>query len=262
MNDQGQRVAVPKGEDFRSIAGAAREWIVRRNGAVVAQAQDLAAQTCGVLRDLADIAAGRHVDHAVAAEDDAAVQARVAFVGLRHQEIADVGERAAFEPASRERRCAFAVLDGLGVGEVDQPIVGEPRMERDVHEAAVAVRPHAGHAGDRRRIEDAVADDADPAGPFGDQHAPVRQEGDGPRVRETPGDDAHADLVLFGGIEHKRPRAQRRDGHADLGLLSAADREHADQHERDRDPASEGADRHMSLPVMIRACVVSIRRPS
>src|SRR5216117_2856927 len=108
MNDQGQRIAVPKGEDFRSIAGATHEWVVSRNGAVVAEAQDLAAQTCGVLRELADIAAGRYVDHAVAAEDDAAVQARVAFIGLRHQEIADVGERAALELASRERRCAFA----------------------------------------------------------------------------------------------------------------------------------------------------------
>ena len=223
MNDQGQRVAVAKGEDFRPVAGAACERVVRRNGTVVAEAEDLATQTRRVLRDLADIAAGRHVDHAVAAEDEAAVQPRVAFVGLRHEEIANVGERAAIEPAPRERRCAFAVLDGLGVGEVDQPVVGETWMERDIHQAAVAVRSHARHAGDRRRVEHAVADQADPAGPFGDQHAPIREEGDTPRVRETPGDDAHADFVLFGRVDHKRPWTQWRHGHADLGLLRAAD---------------------------------------
>ncbi len=125
VDDEGQRVAMPQAEDFRPVAGAAHERIVWRNGAVVAKPQDLAAQTGGVLRDLADIAAGRHVDHAVAPEDDAAVEARVAFKGVRHQEIADVGERAAFEPAASERWCAFAVFDRLGVGEVDESIVGE-----------------------------------------------------------------------------------------------------------------------------------------
>jgi hypothetical protein len=34
------------------------------------------------------------------------------------------------------------------------------------------------HAGDGRRIEYAVAYQAEPAGPFGDQHAPIREEGD------------------------------------------------------------------------------------
>ena len=185
--------------------------------AVVAKSQDLAAQAGRVLRDLADVAAGGHVDHAVASEDDAAVQTRVALVGLRHQEIADVGERAAFESAARERRRALAVLDGLGVGEVDQTVVGEPRMQRDVHEAAVAVGPHTRHAGNRRRIEYAVADDAEPAGPFGDQHAAVREKRDAPWMRQPSGHDADADLVLFGRIEHERSRTERRHGQADDG---------------------------------------------
>ena len=50
------------------------------------------------------------VDHAVASEDDAAAKARVAVVGLGHQQIPDVGERAALETAACQRRCAPAVL--------------------------------------------------------------------------------------------------------------------------------------------------------
>jgi hypothetical protein len=43
VDDQGQRIAMAQGEDFRPIASAADKWIVRRNRAVVAKAQDLAA---------------------------------------------------------------------------------------------------------------------------------------------------------------------------------------------------------------------------
>ena len=97
-------------------------------------------------------------------------------------------------------------------------------MERDIHETAVAVGSHARHAGDGRRIEHSVADDAQPARPFGDQHATVREERETPRVREALGDDADADLLLLGGIEFERPRAQGRHGQSDgRPLLSVAD---------------------------------------
>ena len=49
---------------------------------------------------------------------------------------------------------------------------------------------------------------------------------------ESPWDDAHADLVLFGGVEHQWPRAQRRHRHAYPRLLRVADGNHADEHER------------------------------
>src|SRR5262245_34343252 len=59
MNDEGQRIPVPESQDFRSVAGATRKRVVWRYGPVVAQSQDLATKTRGLLRDLADIAAGR-----------------------------------------------------------------------------------------------------------------------------------------------------------------------------------------------------------
>ena len=37
---------------------------------------------------------------------------------------------------------------------------------------------------DRLRLERALADDAQPAGPLGDEHVAVRQEGEAPRVRQ------------------------------------------------------------------------------
>ena len=110
--------------------------------------------------------------------------------------------------ARAQRRCALAVADRLGVGEVDEVIVGEPRMEGDIHQTAVAVGPDRRHARNRLRVEHAVANDTEPAGPLGDQHAAVGKERDGPRMRESPGHDADADLVLLGGVEHPGSRAR------------------------------------------------------
>ena len=234
-----------EGVDFRSSAGAIQKWVIWRNGAIVAEAKDLAAQTRGVLRDLADIAASREIDHAVAPEGHAAVQSRVAFIGLGHQKIAHIGEHAAFQSTSRKRWGTSAVLDGLGVGEVDQPILGEPGMECDIHQPAIAVGPYAGDTSDRRWIEYAVADDAEPAGPFRDQHRPIREEGDTPRMGEALGNYAHPDFVLFGRFEHKRSGTQRRYWYTDFLLLSMAGGNHADKYGRDQ--TSEGAAGHASL---------------
>src|SRR5262245_14490000 len=92
MDDERERVAMAEREKFRTVSGLVHERVVGRNGAVVAQAQDLAAQAGGVLSHLADVAARRHVDHPVASEYHAAVQARIALVGFRHEEIVAAGE--------------------------------------------------------------------------------------------------------------------------------------------------------------------------
>src|SRR5262245_15892345 len=77
MNDESQRIPVPEGEDLRSIASATCKRVVWRNRSIIAQSQDLAPKTRGLLCDLADVAAGRHVHHAVSPEDDSTVQTRV-----------------------------------------------------------------------------------------------------------------------------------------------------------------------------------------
>jgi hypothetical protein len=120
-------------------------------------------------------------------------------------------------------------------------------MDGDVHETAVPVRPDGRNAGNGPRIEHAVANDAEPTRPLGDQHASIGQERDGPWMRESPGDDADPDLVLLGSVEHPWSRAQRRHGYAEsLLLLSVAEREHAQQ--RGRSQTDGMSDSHGDLP--------------
>jgi hypothetical protein len=120
-------------------------------------------------------------------------------------------------------------------------------MERNVHEAAVAVRPHAWQTSDGCRIERAVADDPEPSGPLGDQHAPIGKKGDGPRMRQTLGNDGQADFVLFGCVEHERPCAQGRYRYAYPRLLGVADGDHAEQDEHDA--TNERVESHAFVPV-------------
>ena len=134
-----------QGVDLRPIALAAHERIVRRHGAIVVETQDLAAQALEILRDVGNVvlrsAAGGNVDLAVTSEGDTAVETRVALVEVGDEKVFHVDERVAFEPAARECRSAHPVSDRLGVGEIDQAIAFELGMERDIHQAAVAVGP-------------------------------------------------------------------------------------------------------------------------
>ena len=161
-----------------------------------------------ILRDGPNIATGGHVDLAITAEHDTAVETRVALERVGHEKVSDVDERASLEPAPRERRCAHAVSDGLGIGEVDEAIVGKPGMEGHIHEAAVAVGPDLWHAGDGLRVKHSAANDAEATGPLGNQHVAVGEEREGPWMREPLGHDADADLVLLGCIEHPWSRTQ------------------------------------------------------
>ena len=59
-----------------------------------------------------------------------------------------------------------------------------------------------------------------PAAAFGDEHLPVGEERQAPRVVQAPRHDDDADFVLFSGIEDKRSRAERRPADPD-GRASA-----------------------------------------
>ena len=232
----------------------AHERVVVRHRAVVVEAQDLAAQDRGVLRGVEkhtfrrhDPAAGGHVDLAVAAEGDPTVEPGVSAVGRGDHQVLDVTQRVPVQPAPREGGRAAAVVVPLGVGEIDQPVVGEVGVERHVHQAAVAVDPHLRHPGDGTRIELAVAHHAQPAVALDDQHPAARQERDAPGMRQSPGHDADADLVLLGGVDHPGAVAQRPHRHADgLFLLCVAGR--ADQEQQKRRQRNRNSDLHANLP--------------
>ena len=58
-------------------------------------------------------------------------------------------------------------------------------MQRDVEEARQALRAHLGHAGDRLRIEHAVADDAQLPAALRHEHLAARQPDETPRTLEA-----------------------------------------------------------------------------
>jgi hypothetical protein len=81
-------------------------------------------------------------------------------------------------------------------------------MQRDIHQAAVSLRPDIGQARDRLRIQHSVADDAKPAGAFGDEYAAIRKKREAPGMLQSFGYDEEPNLVLLGSVEHERSSAQ------------------------------------------------------
>jgi hypothetical protein len=225
MHDQAERIAVAVAVDLRLDAGLADERIVRRHRPVVTQAQDLAPVDAGVLAfgHLLAVGAGGHVEHAVAAKDDPRRRA----AGTRpprfgHEQVLHLGQCRAVELAAGERRRQQAVLARLAVGEIEPAVLGEARMERDVHEAREPHRVDLRHPGHRRRVEDAVADDAQAAGTLGDEHVPVGQPQHRPWVDEAVGDLDDANLRPLAGVEDPRPGAEGLPGNAERGRRGAA----------------------------------------
>ncbi len=200
------------------MAVTPHERVVVWHRSVIVEPENLAPQTHQVLRNLVDVATRGHVDLAVRPEHDAAIETRVTWVGIGDQQIANSRQRSVLEPAPRKRRGAHAVSDRLGVGQVDETVVGEAGMQRDIHEPAIAVGPHRGQAGYGSRIQMAVAHDAESTGPLGHQHLAFGWKRDSPGVGEPISYDGDADPVLLCRIEHPGPLTERRHGDADLRL--------------------------------------------
>ncbi len=97
-------------------------------------------------------------------------------------------------------------------------------MERDIHEPPVTDGPDLGQTRDGLRVQHSVSNDAQAAVPLGDQHVVIGEERDCPGMRESFGDDADADRLLFCQIEHPGSVAEWRDRHAcgrGLGMADA-----------------------------------------
>ena len=207
--------------------------------------------------------ADRHEDLAVGGEDQPR-HAEAADPGVGDEDVLDVGQGVgAVEAAARQHRRSRERLElgrvhrrvlarvGLQVREVDQPVLGEPRMHGHVPQAqpaAVGV-VHLGHAADGLGIEHAVADDPQAAGALGDQDVAVRQEVHGRRTEEAlDGDDTEPliaeaqDLRLVGqGVRADPPASLLRVADGD----EQAHRE--DDEERGR-PSRRACERHGEPP--------------
>ena len=96
-------------------------------------------------------------------------------------------------------------------------------MQRNIHEAAVAVGPDLRQAGDGPWVQHSVSNDAQATAALGDQHVAIGKERDGPGMREAFGHDADAHSVLLGRIDDPGSLTQRRYRYADRRRLGVAE---------------------------------------
>jgi hypothetical protein len=187
---QALHVAMAVAPDFGLGARLPDEGIVVRRLAVGGDADQLADVVAEILRLVA-------IGEMIAKADE-----QIAVGGLRHAAaivIAGGGrpflaedhfglfERAVAEARPRHRGAA-AAFHLIGIAQEDSPALGEAAVDDDIEQPALARRPDLRHPGQRRRQLAVLADKAQPAGPFGHQHAAVGQEGESPGIDEAARD--------------------------------------------------------------------------
>src|SRR5690606_7023699 len=136
----------------------------------------------------------------VTAEDEARAEVDAPVgPGVGLEDLLDVREASALEAPADHRGRRPPVVAGLGVAQVDEAVLLEVRVDRDVQEPALAPGPDLGRTLDRLRIERAVTDDAQPARALGDEDLAARQERHPPGVLEPldHGDDPERVLLGF-----------------------------------------------------------------
>ena len=114
---------------------------------------------------------------------------------------------------------------GLHIAQIEAPVAGEVRVERDVEQPADPRRVDRRQAGYGDRVELALADRPQAAVAFRDQDLAAGQERHAPRPRDAR-DDFRVDFARFGleiprtGAErfgsHEPGRGRRRSGGRDL----------------------------------------------
>src|SRR5512134_3759372 len=137
--------------------------------------------------------------------------ARLRKLAEYHLDVLQLGSG---EPPARDLG-AVAAIAPCGIRKIDQIVVGKPRMDRDIHQAALAVGGDAGQAGYGLRIELPVpADDPQPARTLRDEHAAIGQERKPPRMLEPLDQPDDTKRVLVGG---DRLRASGRGAQSESG---------------------------------------------
>src|SRR5262249_34175174 len=94
-----------------------------------------------------------------------------------------------------------AIFAWLCIGEIDQSVVGEMRIERHVEQPALALREDLWHTFERLRLCAVLAHHAKSAWPLGHQHAPVREKGEPPGMLEPVSNGLDLDRTLL-GVDH------------------------------------------------------------
>jgi hypothetical protein len=162
--------------------------VVGRRAALGPDPDDLADMIARILRlvALAVAVPDRDEERARAVEDQARAEMH-GTVDRRH--LLEDHLRALQRGAARVQPGAGdagAVATGprLREGQVDRPVLRETRIDDHVEQTALPARRDIGNTRDRRRQLAIRPDQPEPPRPLGDQHAPIRQEGQAPGILE------------------------------------------------------------------------------
>ena len=185
------------GIDLGTEAGSPDERVVRRHRTIVAKPQNLAGMMARVLgaRSVVPLADG-HEERPVAPERQlrSEMQRAACAPGIGHEDVLDIRERLSVEPAARERRRVTS-LTGFRIRQVDEAVLREAGMQRNLEQAALPHGVNLRDPGDRLRIERSVAHDSQAADLLGHEHVAVRQERQAPWKRESSHDGHHANRL-------------------------------------------------------------------
>ena len=124
-----------------------------------------------VLCAFVSTAAGRHEDRAVTSEGDSRCATRSC---AGDEDIADVGECLAIEASACEGQRVLRALQRLRVCQVDQMVLRELRMERNIHQSGEALRAHSRNARNGLGVQHTIPDEPQLSSALGHEHRAIR----------------------------------------------------------------------------------------
>jgi hypothetical protein len=127
---------VAEGPDLRLGIGLTHERIVGWDGSVVAETQYLPLVRIGPLGDRIVRPAHHHVQISVGSEYHRRPGWRPGARSVSDEELLDVNEGHAFETTTHESGRVALLAESLDVAQIDETVLGEPRMQHDLHQAA------------------------------------------------------------------------------------------------------------------------------
>ena len=194
------RVAVTEGEYLVPGCIVAHIGIVRRDGAVFIEADDSPEMVAVVLGLFAIIKAIAACDHetTIRQEGQAGTVMHIGgAIGIGFEHLFEVLQRPVgiCAPAHHQR---VALVPLGGIGEVDQPVGLEIRVQHDVRKSALPDGGEIGfgHTADRCLGQHAVINQPQLAGEFRYQHVTVRQKGDRPWMVKPFSNSFHGELPV------------------------------------------------------------------
>src|SRR5688572_11285337 len=237
--------------DLRPVTRSTDKGVVRRNRPVVPDTNNLADVRTRLLRLLSVIPVSTcDVQESRLVECDARAVAAVgrslpatplrrtspAIVGLGNKDVLKVRYcRAAIPSRASHREGGFCriLLEAVGVGgwntrwsgtrfgvgEVDEAVLREPRVKRDVHQPAQGDSTDLRHTADRCGIKHPLANHAQPPGTLCHEHVAIRKECESPRMIQSFRDDGDMHPVR---TFSKVPRAIAKSSRASTAASAAS----------------------------------------